>query len=517
MERATSSDSKPATWVPASKLDLQEGPEENKPMVVLKQAFLDKRARAQKSLPLVRNWKRRWFILQRDRISYHKEPGSNEIGHIKLLGVSVVQHAEDKTLYVGREGDTLSLRFKATKEMQDWARCIEECEKQEAGLHKMTVEKDKIVNEANHTVIIDVGSADVKAGFASGDRLPSVWYPSVVGLPKPGGALEGKYCGFNAFAKDVRGHLVKTHPFNPSKEYDWPGYEELVQDVFQNQLKVSPEEYKVILVAPQHSTSENKAAMAKILLQKLGVAAVFIQQQAVLSLYAYGCTTGLCVDIGDRVDVVPINQGFIINSGVARLQYGGRDVTTYLTRLMAGEGYRFSTDIQAFLVRYIKEKVGLVASASLADEIAPAIVDVSKFDLGEDLKEIKLERAHYECMEGLFNPQLFGKDNVGVAQLVCEALAAFDPETRRDMSQNIFLSGGCTRCPGFAGRLKAEVEKLLPYEASVQVHASENGQFAAFSGGCVVNGLAQFDDMLLWREDYLNTGIIPKTALGGVV
>lgn len=35
-------------------------------------------------------------------------------------------------------------------------------------------------------------------------------------------------------------------------------------------------------------------------------------------------------------------------------------------------------------------------------------------------------------------------------------------DIKKEMSQNIFLTGGCTMLPGFAERLEAEVTKLCP-------------------------------------------------------
>lgn len=46
-----------------------------------------------------------------------------------------------------------------------------------------------------------------------------------------------------------------------------------------------------------------------VLFEHLGVQAVYMQDQAVLSMYSYHETTGVMVDIGDRMDIVPVVQG----------------------------------------------------------------------------------------------------------------------------------------------------------------------------------------------------------------
>ena len=46
------------------------------------------------------------------------------------------------------------------------------------------------------------------------------------------------------------------------------------------------------------------------------------------------------VNIGERIDVVPIVDGYIIQKGVYRLPFGGRQITEHLRRLLTEGGYR---------------------------------------------------------------------------------------------------------------------------------------------------------------------------------
>ena len=48
----------------------------------------------------------------------------------------------------------------------------------------------------------------------------------------------------------------------------------------------------------------------------------------------------ITVNIGERVDVVPIVDGYIVEKGVYRLPYGGRQITEHLTRLLTETGHR---------------------------------------------------------------------------------------------------------------------------------------------------------------------------------
>ena len=92
------------------------------------------------------------------------------------------------------------------------------------------------------------------------------------------------------------------------------------------------------------------------LFSRVAVPALYMKPQSILSMYAYGATTGVvgiitymktyhlpscsAVDIGDRLDVVPIDQGYVIDKGVTKLRYGGAQVTESLGRAMSELGHR---------------------------------------------------------------------------------------------------------------------------------------------------------------------------------
>ena len=50
-------------------------------------------------------------------------------------------------------------------------------------------------------------------------------------------------------------------------------------------------------------------ALMKLLLENLKVKAVSLTTQALLTLYAHEVSTAVVVDIGDRIDVLPVVDG----------------------------------------------------------------------------------------------------------------------------------------------------------------------------------------------------------------
>ncbi len=74
-----------------------------------------------------------------------------------------------------------------------------------------------------------------------------------------------------------------------------------------------------------------RALAAETFFETFNVPALYVQVQAILSLYASGRTTGVVLDSGDGVShAVPVYEGFAINHAITRIDVAGRDVTEYL-------------------------------------------------------------------------------------------------------------------------------------------------------------------------------------------
>ncbi|KAM0954695.1 hypothetical protein TB2_022827 [Malus domestica] len=316
---------------------------------------------------------------------------------------------------------------------------------------------------SRNVVVCDNGTGYVKCGFA-GENFPTSVFPCVVGRPllryeeslmeqEINDVIVGEACA------EFRHQLDINYPVNNGIVQNWDDMGHVWDHAFYSELKIDPTECQILLTDPPLNPSKNREKMVETMFEKYNFAGVFIQIQAVLTLYAQGLLTGLVIDSGDGVThVVPVVDGYSFPHLTKRMNVAGRHITSYLVDLLSRRGYSMNRTADFETVREIKEKLCYI-SYDYKREYQLGLettILVKNYTL-PDGRVIKVGTERFQAPEALFTPELIDVEGDGMADMVFRCIQEMDIDNRMMLYQHIVLSGGSTMYPGLPSRLEKEI------------------------------------------------------------
>eukprot|EP01084_Bolivina_argentea_P160590 279634_1 len=400
---------------------------------------------------------------------------------------------------------------------------------------------DEPVDDGDQAVVIDNGSATIKAGFA-GDDAPRVDFPTVIGRPISNfNAIE---CHIGDKAINNKHKLSLSYPIEHGIITNWDDIEQIWSNTFSNKLKINSEQHAVLTADPPLNPKANREKATQIMFESFNVPQYYTGTQQVLSLYASGRTTGIVLDAGYNIYIVPIYEGYAEPHATLRQDIGGKDVTQYLKKLILKNNNQSSLDIKFDDFRKMKEQYAYVAENGVENELRKPMCDptciisgylreihsgFTSVDIenicnqyfGEsnkyircknkyklpDGKVIKFSDEMFNCTEIFFNPKLIEQDDMeGIDRLLFSSIMKLDVSLRKDMYFNVILSGGTSLLPAFGTRIKNKIKTLAPDSMTIKVSVPAECKYSAWIGGSILCSLSTFQEMWITKQEYDECG-----------
>ncbi|CAG0896009.1 unnamed protein product, partial [Darwinula stevensoni] len=501
------------------------------------EGYLEKLPSGRRKATFWNAWKKRYFKLHNGYLSYYQmaqaEKPSMTLqlmgGRVDSVDDTMVDVKDGKPIFStvlgvdDGKGHFLVLRCPSKKETERWRDAfLSHIVEDFSSTYVLPENIPKEPRLFKNTIVVDLGSTSTRAGIlAHHPTLPQVFLPSVVSGTK--------VSGIKAYQPQARSSNSLSFPIRPSSKInkysmDMKGVEAILRGAL-GTLAVDPKRYELQISVPRSLNSKAQALLLTLLIDTFGFCAVNVTHQSVLALYAYNAESGIVVDIGERMDIVPITQGYIVECGVSRIPYGGEQMHDHLTKFLHQKHVWLSSEVERLVARYALENLCYVASHYNA-ELArfrkcphefQRILDLTPYfhDGAPPWKEVVLDSGRFQSPEGLFNPEAWGMDNPGVHKCVAKAVHEVGMDLRKEMVRNIVLAGGVTLIPGFPERLTMEVDKLTPPSLTPKVHASPDRYHASYLGATVLANSPAFDQSKITREDWAKygSGLLKKWKL----
>ncbi len=235
------------------------------------------------------------------------------------------------------------------------------------------------------------------------------------------------------------------------------------------------------------TSQENREKGAQILFETFGIPAYLGAIDIALSCYCSGRTTGTVVDIGlDSCRIASLSEGYIYNCSrsifhmgiiyflllsflymfharVPILDVGGWSITEGIGKALKGYGYTSSLDTigEKDVARDIKQKYSYVA-LDYEKEVAKMQKekeDSPRYELpdGNVVDLYGMQETWFKVPENiLLNPY----EKEGIHRNIFYSIMNCKEEIRKELFNNIILSGGGSMVKGLKERIQLEMSQL---------------------------------------------------------
>ena len=357
--------------------------------------------------------------------------------------------------------------------------------------------------DEQRTIIIDIGTSQCKIG-SNGEYGRPYIVPSCVGREKPTSERSKFYWNMSDYYKNINKNY--SYPIKKGIINDFGALEELFNNIFERELHVSPNFCKLFITQPILSPLNKMEKLAKIMFEYgygFNVPALYIGNQAVLSLFSKGYSTGFSLESGEGItQLVPVYDGFSLQHALEKFSLSGKDLNEYMLSLLRNIDYRYSSSSEIGTAKLIKEKVCYVAENYEKEKNK---IERSDFLL-PDGSSIKIKDEIILCPEALFSPEIMGKGQEGIVDACYNSIQKCDDDLKSEVFGNIVLSGGNTNFKGFNNRFLLEMKKKVKGKFEIKIHDVEKKIEAVWKGANILSMMPIMESYWVNKFEYEEYG-----------
>ncbi|KAF8786801.1 actin-related protein 10-like [Argiope bruennichi] len=379
-----------------------------------------------------------------------------------------------------------------------------------------------------HSVILDIGTAYTKVGFAR-ELGPRFIIPTEVNHPQTGKVVR------------IWNYQTKDDLYIVLKEF--------IHRLYFKYLAVNPKDRRVVIVESVLCPTVFRNTLAEVLFMHFEIPSLVYVPSHLMALFTLGISSALVMDVGySETIVLPIYCGVPILNTYESLPVGGQLIHRRIEAELMEKAYvktsaPFERPLAEVLSEPLKESVledikvrtcfitrrarGLILQAHESRkrikgtvspdpelEVPTPPPDVEYPLDGEKILTIPGTLREWAA-ELLFEQDA---DNKSIATLILDSLLRCPIDTRKELANNVIIMGGTAMLPGFKHSLLTEIKMLLddPRYSSklplkeIKIHnppAKEN--YVAWLGAAAFGATEAVPSRSITKDQYRQKKYIP--------
>ncbi|OQR96118.1 actin [Thraustotheca clavata] len=356
-----------------------------------------------------------------------------------------------------------------------------------------------------NAIVCDFGSNRARMGFAGEDAVRYMSQTS-----------SGDHDTNGIMARD--GHVASMAKVEAALD---EGFGRLgIESTSHHPLLWSESSLHNVLLATKGQKHEREE-LTELFFEKYNVPAYFVSKAAVLTCFANARSTGLVVEMGHGMtSVVPVQEGYVQTHNAIRQPIGGATLNALLRSRLDEKLSKLPRENKLAPVTWatvhdVKETVCRVSETPF-DEKANSQIPQMPYEL-PDGTEVSFGTERFCIAERYFqydlaaasraNNNLDENGGLFVPSMICESAAKGDADTKKELLQNIVITGGSSCFENMQPRLEREVTTMAqPYKVKVIAATPTERKLGPFLGGSILGSLGSFHEMWISKQEYAEHG-----------